>query len=244
MSQYVSKIDSERFGFLVAKFNHWEVPPHELITHLKNEKVKLIITRLPAEDLATINTLEMHGFQVKDTQLTYGYRIKNVPFTQLKIPEHIEIREVIAEDLPQIALIARHSFQNYGHYFNNDRLNIEKTNEIYEDWALRSFSNKEIADKFFVAATNSEVAGFLTFKCYQHNGQSCAKGGVGAIAEPFRNQQIFRLLVQYGLLWGKQRGLDWQEHNALTTNYAVGKVFTSLGFYNAASFVTLHCWLD
>jgi hypothetical protein len=37
--------------------------------------------------------------------------------------------------------------------------------------------------------------------------------------------------------------LDWEEHGALVTNYAVNSVFSQIGFKIVDASVTLHAWL-
>ena len=245
MDKYLSTLDSNRFGIKVAKVDNWGTNPEELLISLRKNNFKLIITRLRCEDILTINTLEGLGLQIKDMQLTHRHELKNLPFESLEIPSHMLIRDASEMDMPSIKNIAKEAFANYGHYSANNKLDKSKTNEIYEDWALRSYYDANVADKFFVlTADNKEVAGFLTFKLFNNDNQFYAVGGIGAVARSYRNQGIFHLLVKHGLLWGKQINLDWEEHNALATNYPVGKVFTSLGFNIASSFVTLHGWMD
>ncbi|KTD06808.1 hypothetical protein [Legionella jamestowniensis] len=243
MSKFLSEIDKRRFGFNVAKVDKWESSPAEFVKQLRNDNIKLVITRLPTENIALINQLENLGFQLKDTQLTYRFDLNRLTFDSMEMPENLELREAVEADLPLIAKLAKHSFKGYGHYANNPQLDQTKVDEIYEDWAVNSFTHPDFADKFLVIASGNDIAGFLTFKLVNEVDKKYAKGGIGAVSAVYRNQGIFKLLNKAGLLWGKTLELDWIEHNALTTNYSVGRVFTSLGFYNAASYVTLHCWL-
>ncbi|KTD18950.1 GNAT family N-acetyltransferase [Legionella jordanis] len=244
MHSLISGVDTKRFGFNVAKVQEWGASPQELMMQLKDAQVKLIISRLPSERVETINQLEDLGFQLKDSQLTYKFDLHRLNLSNLDLPSHLHVREASEADLPSIGVLAKLAFKDYGHYANNARLDKSKVDEIYEDWAVSSFSNKDYADKFFIISSGEDVAGFLTFKLCEQNGKKFTKGGIGAVSDRYRNQGIFKLLNKQGLLWAKELGLDWVEHNALTTNYSVGRVFTSLGFYNAASYVTLHCWLD
>ncbi|CEK10251.1 GNAT family N-acetyltransferase [Legionella hackeliae] len=244
MNKFLSEIDTNRFGFNVAKVNNWDLPPQELLKQLRTENVKLVITRLATEDVELINELEGLGFQLKDTQLTYRFDLNRMASTSLELPSNLKLREAQELDLPQIGRLASDSFSQYGHYANNQKLDEEKVNQIYEDWAVNSFNNPDFADRFIVAVSGHEVAGFLSYKIVSQAEKKFAKGGIGAVSSNFRNQGIFKFLTKEGLFWGRELNLDWIEHNALTTNYSVGRVFTSLGFYNSASYVTLHCWLD
>lgn len=245
MDKYISGIDSDRFGFKVAKINDWGSNPKELLGSLGAKNIRLIITRIPADDIVTINCLEMSGFQIKDLQVTHKHKLENIPVDNRINSSGIRIRDALEKDVNSIENIAQQAFFDYGHYSKNSQLDKAKVNEIYKDWALRSFYDKNVADKFFVAATpDDEIAGFLTFKLYKTDTGMYAAGGIGAVSASFRNQGIFHILVQHGLMWGKELNLTWEEHNALVTNYPVGRVFSSLGFGIASSWVTMHKWVD
>lgn len=242
ISEYVSNLDSERFGFTVAKINNFSQSPAATINALKKDNVKLIISKINCENLTLINQLECLGFQTKDFQVTYRYDIKNIGFSAADLQSEFIVREVQNNDIPTIANIAQVSFENYGHYFANKNLDPSRCREIYKDWAERSCTSKDVADRVLVADQNGTIAGFLSFKCYTENGKRYAAGGLGAVAPEYRNKNVFRLLVKTGLLWGKEGGLNWEEHNVLTTNYPVNRAFTKIGFTVFKSFVTLHHW--
>jgi hypothetical protein len=46
------------------------------------------------------------------------------------------------------------------------------------------------------------------------------------------------------LHWGKEIGLDWEEHNVIINNYPVNRSFVRSGFHIYKSFVTLHHWIE
>lgn len=244
MSSFLSEIDYKRFGINIAKINEWGDNPQELINQLRAEGIKLVISRLPTEDVQTINKLENLGFQFKDSQITYKFDIKRLHFDTIEIPPALELREVVEKDVPIIKMLAKQSFQNYGHYSNNPRLDQTKVDEIYEDWAANNYNNKQMADKFFVVASKDDIAGFLSWKLERQGNTRFLRAIIGAVSEKFRNQGIFQILVRKSLLWAKEYDLAWAEYNALSINYPVAKVYTNLGFYIAASQVTLHGWLD
>ena len=95
-----------------------------------------------------------------------------------------------------------------------------------------------------VAVYKGEVAGFLSFKIHGNDHTKYAAGGLGAVSDKFREMNIFRIIVSEGLHWGKEIGLDWEQHNALVNNYPVIKSFLKSGFYPYKSFITLHHWIE
>ena len=244
IEKYISVLDTKRFGFNVAKINEFNNTPEDTIDFFKSHNVKLVLSRIPVENLALINKLETLNFQIKDIQLTYKYDLNKFHPNVIVKDENIIIRNYKTTDIPILQTIALDSFSNYGHYANDKRLDIKKCNDIYGDWISRSCEDKDVADVVFVAEYKGEIAGFLSFKILTADKQKYAAGGIGAVSEKFRNNNIFSALVHEGLAWGKEKELNWEEHNVLANNYPVSKSFIKSGFYIVKSFVSLHCWID
>ena len=242
--EYLSVLDTDRFGFKVAKVNSFNESPEILIKKLKETGFKLIISKIDSSKLNLINRLEDLGFRIKDNQVTYKYDLKKFDDMTLNhLNESFNIREYQKGDEHSIVKIAEEAFNDYGHYFANDRLNKTACLEVYKNWAIRSCQDVEVADVIFVALKNNEIAGFLSFKKYCENNLAYAAGGLGAVSKKHRGQNVFKMLTVKGLIWGLENNFEWEEHNVLTTNYSVNSTFSSLGFKIRKSFNTLHCWL-
>ena len=242
-----SKLDTDRFGFKIGKTNGdiFADNPSETIKKLEDLGYKLLIARVDFKDIELINKLEEFGFRVKDSQMTYRYQLKDFKSDYIKFDTiDYVIREFKGSDTKTLMSIAKKSFNNYGHYFANDKLNKEKCQEIYEDWTYNSCVNKNVADKIFVAEFNGEPIGFLSFKIYYKDGNSYAAGGMGAVDLEHRGKQIFPRLVLSGLQWGSVIGLDWEEHNVIVNNSPVNKSFTKMDFKPDDVVITMHCWLN
>lgn len=244
IKDYISEIDSTRFGFKIAKVHDYSNRPEELLLFLKENGVKLVLSKVDSENLKLINTLENLKFCIKDIQVTYKYTLDN--YIKINLPYSTEfiIREAQQGDISKLKKTASESFKNYGHYYADEKLNPIKCNEIYVDWLKRSFENIEIADKLFVAEHQGDIAGFLSFKIYNNDKFKYAAGGIGAVVEKYRNRDVFRMLTIEGLNWGKENKLDWEEHNVLITNYPVNSSFIKSGFKIYKSFVTMHHWIE
>lgn len=243
IENFISKLDTERFGIKVAKFDAEQSGLADLLEFLAANDVKLCITKVSLEQLQLVNLLEKHGFQIKDIQVTYKYDLNHpIPIIGER-KNNTLIREATREDSIMIQRLARDSFANYGHYAADNMLPIEMVGDIYSDWARRSIEDYEVADKVFLAEVNNEIAGFLSFKIHNQNEYSYAAGGLGCVSRKYRNQNVFRFITIAGLEWGKQANLSWEEHNVIITNYPVSQSFTKLGFKICNSFATLHCWL-
>ena len=84
IEKYLSVIDTERFGFKIAKVNDFENQPKVILNFLKNNNVKLVLTKIPLENLALINELEQLNFQIKDIQATYKFDLTKLKVNEIK----------------------------------------------------------------------------------------------------------------------------------------------------------------
>jgi len=243
LNNYLSELDTQRFGFKIAKVNDFKEEPEEIINFLKHNGVKLILSKIPTENLEIINKLEVLGFVLKDIQVTYKYDLNKNTLKEKEVSENLIIRKSTLDDIESLQEIANNSFLNYGHYANDAKLDKMKCRDIYSDWIKRSCEDKNVADKVFVAESNGELAGFLAFKIFKQDDKTYAASTLGAVSVKFRNLNVFRVLTLEALYWGKEIGLDWEEHNVLATNYPVNTSFVKSGFLIYKSFITLHHWI-
>jgi hypothetical protein len=242
-TKYISKLDSERFGFNIAKINAVEGLTLQTFDEIKVQDIKLIIARVNAKSIDDLNKLEGLGFNIKDIQTTYRYFLKELNFNGYTNNPNLLVRDFRKEDIKKLMSITEESFNGYGHYFADKNLDHEKCLEIYKDWTFRSCNDINVADKVFVAEVNGQVAGFLSFKIFNTSEGRFAAGGLGAVKKEFRNQDVFRGITKCGLLWGKELDLEWEEHNVLVNNFSVNNSFSKIGFKVYKSFITLHKWL-
>ncbi|MEO5897313.1 MAG: GNAT family N-acetyltransferase [Vicinamibacterales bacterium] len=242
MEQYISRLDSSRFGFTVAKIREVTDDTADLIAAMKAAGVELVIARLPAADVAGLNRLEDLGFRIKDLQVTHRFDLAR--FAPAHVPAAgLAVRDFDAGDVDQIVDLAARSFSGYGHYAADQRLDRGLCRDGYADWARRSCEDSSVADKVIVAVDDRTVHGFLTLQISESGGHRYAAGGLGAVAPEHRGNGAFSAVVAHGLEWGAALGLAWEEHNALATNYPVHRVFAGLGFRIADASATLHAWL-
>ncbi len=237
--KYHSPLDTERFGFNIAKIDGFDYPIKDLLHELKRKEYRLVLTKVNADNIPLINELEQNGFRLKDIQLTYRYEL--IEPVVLSLSNDLTIREAKISDKEVLSIIAMKSFENYGHYSADKRLDAKKCQEIYGDWIIRSF-DKKVADSILVAEINSQVVGFLSHKIYTEENKYAA-GGIGAVDPSFRNKDIFRAITTAGLNWAIMNNCKWVEHNVLVTNLSVNMSFVKLGFRPSNSTISFHNWL-
>jgi hypothetical protein len=242
MLNYISQLDSERFGFLIAKFSKDIENPEFVVQELKKISTKLIIARVELSNIELINRLEKIGFKYKDAQVTFNFSLQN------KLPpknySHFSIVSFNEKHLKQMIEITRTSFNDYGHYFADDKLDKQKCGEIYTDWIQRCCSNKDIADEIIVAEKNDEVIGYLALKIFNFDGVKYFAGVIGAVAPEYRKFGVFQSINIESLYLAASKGAKRVENNVLITNIPVMKTYSNLLYSIIRSEITMHFWYE
>ena len=244
MTEKLSSLDTERFGFNIARVNDFNTDVRSRLETFRALDTKLIIARVDAADLDLVNRLEKNGFCIKDIQQTY-----NFDFTKAKIPNQVDnlpfaLRFARPEDADQIAALAGSALQNHGHYYADKRLDPALCGDIYADWARKSCCDNGVADKVILAEREGRVIGFLSLKQHERAGERYCAGVIGAVAVGYQGMGIFRAINIAALLWVNTLAVDRLEHNVLVTNYPINRTLAGLGFVVFRSAITLHGWLD
>jgi hypothetical protein len=240
MHNFISKIDSERFGFCIAKFSSSIENPELIVSELKKLSVKLIIARVDFSNLKLIEQLERIGFLYKDAQVTFNFNLQN------KLPEktynQFSIVSFKEGHLSDLIKITRKSFNNYGHYYADDKLDKQKCSEIYTDWIQRCCENRDIADEIIVAEKDNKAIGYLALKMYSNDNERYMAGVIGAVAPEYRKLGVFQAINIESLYYAVSLESKRIENNVLITNYPVMKSYTSLSYTIIRSEITMHYW--
>jgi len=240
MNKLISNLDTERFGFSVAKISHHIENPDLIVEELKKLSTKLIIARVDFRNIKLINQLEKIGFLFKDAQVTFSFDLQN------KLPDqvHNDFNLTAYNDrhFSKIIEMTKSSFKDYGHYFADDKLDKEKCLEVYVDWIKRCCENKEVADTIVVAEKEKNAIGYLALKTYNADKDRYVAGVIGAVDPQYRKMGIFQAINIESLYLSKKLGLNRVENNVLITNYPVMKTYTNLSYKIIKSEITLHYW--
>jgi len=244
MTDYVSDLDSWRFGFKIIRINGFSSHPRVVVDDLKKQGAKLVIARVSTDDISTINTMENMGFEYKDTQLKYRLILGNMDQRELKTEKNVKIRIATENDVEEMMAIAKESFYDHGHYFADPKLDRKKCIEVYMDWAKRCCLDKAFADIVFLAENEKEVMGFLSYKIFHENGSAFSRTGLGAMRKKYRGSGVYTEILKHAFNWAIQSNLEWEEHFVLVTNIPINNLFSKLGFKIFGSFMTFHYWID
>ncbi|MCE5299344.1 MAG: GNAT family N-acetyltransferase [Spirochaetia bacterium] len=243
MKELLSVIDSERFGFSVAKVDDFSAGPEKIIGGLKGLGVRLIIGRQPTSETGMINKLEDLGFRLMDTQVTYRHDIRDWNKNP-SVPDGYVVRPYADGDIEAVMHIAGGAFDFYSHYAADKRLDVAKVRQIYPDWAQRSCLKADANNPVFIAALSGEIAGFITFRTESSGRERYGVCGLGAVAEGHRKIGLYQALISNAMEWGRVKGLAWEQYTCIACNYPANRSYIAAGFKPVYSFATLHYWQD
>jgi len=242
IENYFSKLDTDRFGFRVAKISNNIENPDLIVKELKEISTKLIIARVDFKNIKLINQLEKIGFLYKDAQMTFNFDL------QKGLPIHSQNEFILtaynSRHFTQIMEMTKSSFNNYGHYFADEKLNRNKCLAVYIDWITRCCENTEVADNIVIAEKNDLAIGYLALKTYDNKSERYVAGVIGAVAPEYRKMGVFQAINIESILLAKKLGVDRIENNVLVTNYPVMKSYTSLSYNIIRSEITMHYWYE
>lgn len=243
-SAFISQLDSKRFGFPIARINEWEgLDPLSFCDELKENGVKLIISRIDAREESLIDKLKEIGFEVMDTIIHYRRDLPKATVTEAFKKDGISMRIAELPDIPSLRSIAGSSLRG-GHYFADKRLEKVKSIEIYEDWISRSVTDPNVADRVYIAEKDGVIIGFATFSLETDDDLPGLWAGIGAVHSGYRNLGVCRSMLQFGINdYIAENKYHFFGSAVSENNPSVNKVFQDIGCKADDKYYSLHCWL-
>jgi GNAT superfamily N-acetyltransferase len=237
----LSDIDEERFGIRTAKASDiraQDIP--DVIRFCTEHTVELLIARCPTSDLQVVQKIEQLGFLLMDTLIYFSYDLMTKPIKSDTSFNMIRMVRPGEEDA--VRSVALGIFQGYqGHYHADIRLDRNKCDAVYSDWAYRSCVSPDVADAVLVAETDGKVIGFGTIRI---NSPVEGEGMLFGVTPLFQGKCIYRSIMMGCLNWCAERGLVRMIISTQITNLASQKVWIRLGFEPIRSYYTFHKWFS
>jgi len=233
-----SPLDEARFGVRTARamdVTADQLP--EIFEFCSYQNVQFLIARCSTRELNTLQAMESAGFLIMDTLIYFYFDL-----LRKTLPERrqVTIRSVRPQDIEVIADVARQAFRGYeSHYHADLRLDRSACDDLYVDWAVRSCTQKDMADEVLVAEANNEVFGFLALKSTGNNEADCR---LYAVSHQTQRKGVGQALLIEALYWGKSKGLNALMISTQITNIASQKSCIRVGFEPYCSFHTFHKW--
>jgi ribosomal protein S18 acetylase RimI-like enzyme len=249
--------DSDHFGKPMASINNIIASEGTLCTQetrvkaiaealleLERKGMVHVSAKVDVFDIATVHALEMNGFRLMDTTVTYGFdfRKSDLPV----IENQCVLRLATAEDEEKLAKIANVSFStsrvSMDRFHADPDLAKEKSDSLYVSWTRNSFKNKA-ADAIIVAEIGGVPVGYTTIEYFKAKSDSVGVNIgaliLSAVSPEARGKGIYTSLIREGLVCLKPK-VDIAELGTQITNFPVQKAWSSLGFKLASGSYAFH----
>ncbi|MFZ3157914.1 MAG: GNAT family N-acetyltransferase [Smithella sp.] len=238
---FLSDIDKERFGIQTARVVGVTIESlPSILEFCRKEQVKLLIARCSMSDLKIAQTMEKKGFLLMDTLVYY-----TLDLTKRKIPSDngtAHFRPIRAGEEEEMVSVATESFRGYfGHYHADPRLDNNKCDEAYVDWARKACASRGSDENFLVAEIDGRIVAFGVFRI---NSPDEGELFLGGIHPDFQGQGIYLSFLCRAMEWCLSKNTRRIVISTQLNNIAVQKVLTRFGFEISRGYYTYHKWFD
>jgi GNAT superfamily N-acetyltransferase len=237
----LSVLDENRFCIKTAKAPWMKI---EDITYVlefcKENQVELLIARCPTVDLTVVHEMEHLGFSLMDTLTYYVCKLKkNKTFDRTP---GMNVRPIIKGEELIVKSIAAESFRGYmGHYHADKRLDPQKCDDVYTDWAYQACLSRNETNEVLLVENEGVICGFATMS---KKNIDEGEGVLFGVSPSFQGKGVYNLLMKGGIEWCIAQGLDKMLVSTQIINVAVQKVWIRLGFEPIQSYYTFHKWFS
>ena len=238
---FLSDIDKERFGIQTARVVGVTAESlSSVLEFCSKQHVKLLIARCSMFDLETAQTMERKGFLLMDTLVYYTLDLNKKDI--LSTNGAIYFRPIHAEEEEEMISVAVESFRGYfGHYHADKRLDNNKCDEAYVDWARKAFISRGSNGNFQVAEADNRIVAFGVFRI---NSPDEGELFLGGIHPDFQGQGIYQAFLYRAMEWCLSKNAKRIVISTQINNIAVQKILTRFGFEIARGYYTFHKWFD
>jgi len=241
-----SVFDTTHFGFGVGKLRLGLFTPGVSIEHrrelvramrevARQANLDVVFARVAADDILTIQSLELEGGVVADVLNTYSMDLTGI------VRRSVDAESVHRSDAHALEKMARRIF-TLDHFHGDPRLAREKSDELFGKWIFNSVLGG--ADATFKRVENGVPVGFIT--CRLVNLADNVVYGVielVGVERNARNPDIGSSLVAAALQWFASRGANSVYVGTQAVNIPAARLYEKTGFRLAYCEVTIHLWI-
>lgn len=202
-------------------------PTEDVKDFIKNSIYEHLSVKIDTEDKQSLNIFLINGFYLVDTQVTYEYKVLNIPKLQA---EHV--RDMNIKDLKEVLDIARESF-SIDRFHSDFNLDWQKANSYYENWANNLFTNKDNVSHVF--EENGTICGFSFWSIKDKNATLI----LIAVEKNQRMKGVYKNLINY-FIENFAHKINVINMGTQINNYGVHKYWGTRGAYIKSSKYVLH----
>lgn len=237
---FISDVDRERFGAKTARIIGLTADGlPSTLNFCAKEKIALLIARCNLSDLEAAQAMEKEGFLLMDTLLYY-----NIDLIRQAVPDDhgvAQVRPIRVDEEDELIAVAEASFRGYlGHYHADQRLDKNKCDEAYADWARKAFTSRS-SDNFLAGEIKGQIVGFGVLRM---NNPDEGEMFLGGIHPDFQGQGIYHSFLCKAMEWCLSKNAKKMVVSTQLKNISVQKVLIKFGFEISRGYYTYHKWFD
>ncbi len=234
----LSPLDHERFGIVTARCPATTAENlTEVLEFCRHHDVELLIARCDAADFSAVHALENSGARLMDTLVYWARSIEGGVPALADGPA--TVRSGKAQDASAVRVTAALAFRGYlGHYHTDPRLDRERADEAYADWAYRSCLSRDVADEILVAERSGTIEGFLTIRLKAREAEIVLNG----VSPAAQGTGVYRQLLIASMHRARELGASEIIVSTQLSNHRVQHAWARAGFHLASAHYTFHLW--
>lgn len=234
--------DTEFFGCRVAQVRGDtlnEEQARQIEGWSRNHGIRCLYFLSRANDPATIQTAEKHGFGLVDIRITLEYApVNSHPPAVPDPPAGIRVRPAQPGDLPELQLMARTAHTDT-RFFKDSRFPRERAEELYSTWITKDTQGR--AQLVLVAAAETgQPLGYLT--CHLDSTSRQGQIGLVAVSSLARRRGIGKLMVLNAVDWFRTQGAGTVLVVTQGENLAAQRLYQQCGFLSQNLQIWYHKW--
>lgn len=236
--------DTDHFGVRIARANFHRLDPALLDQVLQwcRENTIDCLYFLAEAEMETIRCAEDHGFRLVDVRMTLEKRLDRAHPAAAGTDQGVLLRPAVLGDLPALERIARDSFI-YSRFFSDPCFPRAACQRLYEIWIEHSVKGRSalvlVAVEPALGEHPGQPLGFLTCEINEA-GQGLI--GLTGVDPAQRGRGIGRRLVEQGLAWFGENGVEVVEVVTQGRNLVAQRLYQRAGFLTASVQLWYHRW--
>ena len=232
-----SALESQRFGLTVYRGNADKLDAYGLMRTIVDNKVDVVILRLPSSEQHTLHQLQIMPFPVvvADT-LVYYHCDLTVALPKPLRNTDLEIRVAGPADYDLLNCLIDEIFQDYStHYYSNPVFDKQQILDGYKEWTM-SYLDEDPNRVCFLFYRHGRPIAFVTSDL----SAECGEIVLGGVVPDAQGGGVYSDFIRHSMKYMADRGITKVKTSTQIQNYAVQKVWIREGYTLTNSYCTVH----
>jgi ribosomal protein S18 acetylase RimI-like enzyme len=205
----------------------------------RSQRIRALYFLARADDPATIQTAEKHGFRLVDIRITFDcVLIHSHPPARPGPPEGINIRAVQADDMTGLQSMAR-TVHTDTRFFKDSHFPSQRAEDLYSTWITLETQGR--AQMVWVAASvANQPLGYIS--CHLDRARRQGQIGLVGVSPQARRKGIGKNLVLSAMDWFRTQGVHTVTVVTQGNNQAAQRLYQQCGFLSQDLQIWYHKW--